>query len=126
MVMVKERNCELLQRHGMTRMFGNPGSNGLPFLFGLSAMPADPRDHHAQNGTYGTYGTFGTLRVSSVLSTGEAPALDIPGIGLATIAEGYGVTAQGVQTAAEFSKGLREALLMDGPVLIEVEPALPD
>src|SRR6478735_5923681 len=32
---VREMTFQLLERHGMTTVFGNPGSNELPFLAGL-------------------------------------------------------------------------------------------
>ncbi len=32
---VRERTFQLLERHGMTTVFGNPGSNELPFLAGM-------------------------------------------------------------------------------------------
>ncbi|GAB3556017.1 benzoylformate decarboxylase [Spelaeicoccus albus] len=40
MTTVKEATFELLRRHGLTTLFGNPGSNELPFLAGL---PSDFR-----------------------------------------------------------------------------------
>ncbi|NKX51637.1 benzoylformate decarboxylase, partial [Arthrobacter deserti] len=37
---VKDATYELLRKHGLTTIFGNPGSNELPFLAG---MPKDFR-----------------------------------------------------------------------------------
>ena len=38
MATVRERTFDLMRRHGMTRIFGNPGSTEIPFLTDL------PRD----------------------------------------------------------------------------------
>ena len=34
---VRDRTFEVMRRHGMTRIFGNPGSTEIPFLTDLPA-----------------------------------------------------------------------------------------
>ncbi|WP_149179722.1 benzoylformate decarboxylase [Streptomyces sp. TRM49041] len=50
-----------------------------------------------------------------------APGLDIPGLDIATIADGYGVRTHRAQDAGELTKLVRDsAAQQDGPVLIDV------
>jgi benzoylformate decarboxylase len=37
MTSVHDVTCDLLRRHGVTMVFGNPGSNELPFLKNFTA-----------------------------------------------------------------------------------------
>ncbi|WP_427168345.1 thiamine pyrophosphate-dependent enzyme [Streptomyces sp. C1-1] len=68
-------------------------------------------------------GTYGALRwFSGLLGVPDAPGMDIPGLDFTRIAEGYGVSAQHVDSVDE----LRAALSRrpDGPRLIQVDTAL--
>ena len=69
-------------------------------------------------------GTYGALRwFTKVIGTGETPGLDVPGIDFVRIAEGYGVPARAVSSAADFVLCLKDALTATGPALIEVTTA---
>ena len=70
-------------------------------------------------------GTYGALRwFAKVLGAGETPGMDVPGIDFVRIAEGYGVEATSVRTAADFATAFKDALGAGRPVLIEVETEL--
>ncbi|WP_433490639.1 benzoylformate decarboxylase [Nocardia grenadensis] len=66
------------------------------------------------NGTYGALRRFGRI-----LDSGETPGLDVPGIDFVKIAEGYGVAAEKVTTAAQLKSALCAAFDADVPMLIE-------
>lgn len=71
-------------------------------------------------------GTYGALRwFTKVIGTGETPGLDVPGIDFVRIAEGYGVPARAVSSAADFVLCLKDALSSSGPALIEVTTGVP-
>lgn len=66
-------------------------------------------------------GTYGALRgFSKLLSTGETPGLDVPGLDFVQIANGYGVAAESVSTTASLRAALIKALGSNLPSLIEI------
>ena len=98
---VREVTYEVLRNLGMTVIFGNPGSTELPFL---RDMPSDFR---------------------YVLGLHErcAAGMDLPGINMVKLAQGYGMTAQEVDRPEDLEIALREAFAAPGPRLISVNVA---
>jgi benzoylformate decarboxylase len=50
----------------------------------------------------------------------DAPGLELPGMDIPGIATGYGVPSERVQTLAELTRAVKDALSSDGPHLIEI------
>lgn len=75
-------------------------------------------------------GTYGALRwFADLLEVPDAPGLDIPGLDFCPIAEGYGVRAVTVTTAAELAAALTpdepcEDAAASGPLLVQVDTCL--
>ncbi|MGW3033912.1 benzoylformate decarboxylase [Streptomyces sp. NPDC001178] len=68
-------------------------------------------------------GTYGALRwFSGLLGVPDAPGMDIPGLDFTRIAEGYGVSAQHVESVDELRAVLSRR--PDGPRLVQVDTAL--
>ncbi len=66
-------------------------------------------------------GAYGALRwFAEVLKVKNVPALDLPGIDFALIANGYGVEGACASTAEELKQALTTALASQTPTLIEV------
>lgn len=67
-------------------------------------------------------GGYNVLRSSGdFLGLGhDQPGLDVPGVDLVKLAEGFGVRALRVQRHAELAPALADALAADGPVLVSV------
>lgn len=72
----------------------------------------------ANNGTYGALRRF-----AKALNATAAPGLDVPGIDFVALATGYGVPAQRTSNSTEFRAAYRDALVADGPVLIDARIA---
>lgn len=68
-------------------------------------------------------GTYGALRwFSGLLGVPDAPGMDIPGLDFTRIAEGYGVSAQHVESVDELRAVLSRR--PDGPRLVQVDTVL--
>lgn len=70
------------------------------------------------NGTYGALRRFATA-----LDALGAPGLDVPGVDVVALAQGYGVPGVRASTRAEFEAAYADALAATGPVLIDVRVA---
>lgn len=71
-------------------------------------------------------GTYGALRwFAGVLKADRVPALDVPGIDFVSIARGYGLAAERVDTDDAFATAFARALTAGRPSLIEVTTAWP-
>lgn len=65
-------------------------------------------------------GTYGALRgFARALGAENAPGLDIPGIDFTSLAKGYGVPSQTIDTREQFIRAYKDALAAKGPVLID-------
>jgi len=69
----------------------------------------------ARNGEYGALRQF-----TRVMQAPDVPGLDLPGLDITAIAEGYGVPATRVGSLPDLTRTVREALAGDEPRLIEV------
>jgi benzoylformate decarboxylase len=67
-------------------------------------------------------GNYAALRAfADAMSVENAPGLELPEIDFCALAEGYGVTAHSVGSAEALEAAIREAIIGDEPVLLEVE-----
>lgn len=75
-----------------------------------------------RNGAYAILKSFALLE-----KTPNVPALDLPGLDIASLATGFGCRAANVTTTDELAREFKEALQADGPTVIVVptQPELP-
>ena len=92
--------------------------------YGISALYT-AAEHHTRtvflivnNGGYGALAGF-----AERMGANSVPGLELREIDFVSIAEGYGVPAQRVDTREEFSAAYEAALRADGPVLLDVRIA---
>lgn len=110
----------MLRRHGMTTMFGNPGSTELPMLAEFPAAYSAPLTILVlRNAEYAILKWF-----ADVEGVAGAPGLDLPELSCVAVSDGYGVPAREVTGGREeLVVALREAIGAEGPRLIETPVA---
>jgi benzoylformate decarboxylase len=66
-------------------------------------------------------GGYGALKaLGRAMGIGQAPGVDLPGLDLVAIADGFGCAASRVTDAEELSDAVSHALAADGPVLVDI------
>lgn len=124
---VRDAFFEVLRAHGITTIFGNPGSNELPML---SDLPKDFRyilalqegaaigmaDGYAQaTGRPSLVNLHAAAGTGNAMGNLELPTMDIPGI-----AASYGVQSEQVKSLSDLTRAVKDGLSSSRPSLIEV------
>ena len=113
---VRDAFYEILRTHGITTIFGNPGSNEPPLL---QDFPDDVQRPVvfavARNSEYRALKEF-----SRFMHAPDAPGMELPGMDIPGIADSYGVQSQRVKSLSDLTHAVKDALTSGGPHLIEI------
>ena len=113
---VRDAFYEILRTHGITTIFGNPGSNELPLL---QDFPDDVQRPVvfavARNSEYRALKEF-----SRFMHAPDAPGMELPDMDIPGVAASYGVQSERVKTLSDLTSAVRDALSADRPYLIEI------
>jgi thiamine pyrophosphate-dependent acetolactate synthase large subunit-like protein len=102
---VRDAFYGVLRAHGITTIFGNPGSNELPML---SDLPKDFRY------------ILALKEFSRFMHDPDAPGMELPTMDIPGLAAAYGVQSEQVKTLSELTSAVKDGLSSSRPTLIEV------
>ena len=128
---VRDAFYEILRTHGITTIFGNPGSNELPLLRDfpddfryILALQEGAAIAMADGFAKATGGPVLVNRAlkefTRLMHATDTPGLELPGMDIPAIATGYGVQSERVTTLADLTRAVKDALSAGRPHLIEI------
>lgn len=93
---------------------------GVPALWTAAHYGIPAKFVVINNGSYAAVGAALTRFGGRALSTGSYPGVDVSGVDVAAVAEGFGVHARRVRAVSDIDKTLTWARGVHGPALVEV------